>query len=69
MEKVASTYRHYLLSVRWIAGEKLLCSPGSPVWCSVMTQGEEGREGEKRRKKGQNRKRERGDRDIKTEKQ
>ena len=23
--------------VRWIAGEKLSCSTGSPVWCSVMT--------------------------------
>ena len=23
--------------VRWIAGEKLHCSTGSPVWCSVMT--------------------------------
>ena len=28
-----------------IAGEKLLCSTGSPGWCSVMTWGEEGREG------------------------
>ena len=28
----------YTLSgVRWIAGEKLLCSVGSPVWSSVMT--------------------------------
>ena len=45
MEKVTSTYTHYLLGVRWIAGEKLLCSTGSPGWCSVMTWGEEGREG------------------------
>ena len=44
MEKVASTYIHYLLGIRWIAGEKLLYNTGSPVWCSVMTQGEEGRE-------------------------
>ena len=28
----------YTLSgVRWIAGAKLLCSTGNPVWCSVMT--------------------------------
>ena len=28
----------YTLSgVRWIAAEKLLCSTGSPVWCSMMT--------------------------------
>ena len=28
----------YVLSgIRWIAGEELLCSTGSPVWCSVMT--------------------------------
>ena len=28
----------YILSgVRWIAGEKLLCSTGSPVWPSEMT--------------------------------
>ena len=26
-----------LSGVRWLAGEKLLCSRGSPVWCSVMT--------------------------------
>ena len=26
-----------LSGVRWIAGEKLLRSTGSPVWCSVMT--------------------------------
>ena len=27
----------YTLSgVRWIAGEKLLCSAWSPVWCSVI---------------------------------
>ena len=26
-----------LSGVRWIAGEKLLCSIGSLVWCSVMT--------------------------------
>ena len=25
-----------LLGVRWTAGEKLPCSTGSPVWCSVM---------------------------------
>ena len=28
----------YTLScVRWMAGEKLLCSTGCPVWCSGMT--------------------------------
>ena len=26
-----------LPGVRWLASEKLLCSTGSPVWCSVMT--------------------------------
>ena len=26
-----------LSGVRWIACEKLLCSTGSPVWCSMMT--------------------------------
>ena len=40
----------YTLSgVRWmIAGEKLLCSTGNPVWHSVMTwrEGMRGREGE-----------------------
>ena len=30
MEKVAS-------GVRWLSGEKLLCSSGRSVWCSVMT--------------------------------
>ena len=25
------------LGIRWIAGEKLLCSTGNPVWSSVMT--------------------------------
>ena len=28
---------HILSGVRWIAGEKLLGSTGSPLWCSVMT--------------------------------
>ena len=27
---------YVLLCVTWIAGEKLLCDTGSPVWCSVM---------------------------------
>jgi len=27
----------YTMGVRWTAGEKLLCSPGSTVWHSVMT--------------------------------
>ena len=37
MEKVASTYIDYqVYMARWIAGEKLLCRTGSPVWCSVM---------------------------------
>ena len=42
----------YILSgVRWLVGEKLLCSIGSPVLCSVMTwrdgmgKGREAREG------------------------
>ena len=26
-----------LSTVGWTAGEKLLCSRGSPGWCSVMT--------------------------------
>ena len=26
-----------LSGVRWMACEKLLCSTGSPVWCSMMT--------------------------------
>ena len=26
-----------LSGVRWIAGEKVLGSTGSPLWCSVMT--------------------------------
>ena len=30
-----------LSGVRWIAGEKLLCSIGSLVWCSVMTWSDE----------------------------
>ena len=37
-----------LSGVRWIAGEKLLRSTGSPVWCSVMIWRDgmgEGREG------------------------
>ena len=37
----------YTLSgIRWIAGAKLLCSTGNPVWCSVMTWrgGKRGRE-------------------------
>ena len=36
MERVASNI-HTLLGVRWKAGEKSLCSMGSPVWCSVIT--------------------------------
>ena len=28
---------HALPCVKQIAGEKLLCNTGSPVWCSVMT--------------------------------
>ena len=28
---------HTLSGVRWIAGEKLLCGTGNPVWSSVMT--------------------------------
>ena len=34
-----------LSTVGWTASEKLLCSRGSPGWCSVMTWREEGREG------------------------
>ena len=30
------------LGVRWVAGEKLLCSTGSPVWHSVMMGGRGG---------------------------
>ena len=26
-----------LSDIRWMAGEKLLCSTGNPVWCCVMT--------------------------------
>ena len=37
-ETNGETINIYTLSgVRWIVGEKLLCSIGSPVWCSVMT--------------------------------
>ena len=36
MERVASNI-YKLLGVRWKAGEKSLCSTGSPVWCSVIT--------------------------------
>ena len=32
----SSIYIYTLSSVRWIAGENLQCSTGSPVWCSVM---------------------------------
>ena len=47
-EKVASAYICILSGLRWIASEKLLCSAGSPFWCSVMTwrggmRGEKGR--------------------------
>ena len=34
MEKVASPHIHSQL----YTGDKLLCSIGSPVWCSVMTE-------------------------------
>ena len=27
-----------LACVKWIVDEKLPCNPGSPLWCSVMTQ-------------------------------
>ena len=36
VEKVASMV-YTLSGVGWIAGKKLLCSTGSPVWHSVMT--------------------------------
>ena len=32
----SSINMHTLLGVRRIAGEKLMCSIRSPVWCSVM---------------------------------
>ena len=36
-----------LACVKWIVDEKLPCNPGSPLWCSVMTQrgGVGGRQG------------------------
>ena len=33
----SSVIVYTLSGVRWIAGVKLLCSTGNPVWCSVMT--------------------------------
>ena len=44
----SSIYIYTLSSVRWIAGEKVQYSTGSPVWCSVMIWRDgmgEGREG------------------------
>ena len=35
MEGGTSIYA--LSGVRWLSGEKSVCSAGSPVWCSVMT--------------------------------
>ena len=35
----SSINMYTLLGVRWIAGEKLLCSTGSTVWCSVIPGG------------------------------
>ena len=35
----------YTIDAGGIAGEKLLCSTGSPFWCYLMTQREGGREG------------------------
>ena len=37
MKKVAPTL-YTLSSVRWISGEKSLCSAGSPVWYAVRTE-------------------------------
>ena len=45
MEKVASIYIYSVMCLRWIGGEKLLYSTGSPVWCSVMTWRDAGWEG------------------------
>ena len=39
-------YIYILLSIRWIAGEKLLYSTRSPVWPSVMAWRDEMRRGE-----------------------
>ena len=36
VEKAARTHTHRQV-LRWMAGEKLSSSLGSPVWCSVMT--------------------------------
>ena len=33
IEKVASTYIHYCVYVKWIVSEKLLYHTGSPAWC------------------------------------
>ena len=41
-----------LSGVRWIAGKKLLCSTGSPVWCSVMTWRDGMGEGREAREEG-----------------
>ena len=32
----SSINKRTLLGVRWMADEKLLCSSGSSVWCSVI---------------------------------
>ena len=51
MDGESSINIYSLKGIRWIAGEKMLYSTGSPVWCSLITwrdgmgEGTEAREG------------------------
>ena len=48
MNGESSINKETLSGLRWIAGEKLLCSTGSPAWHSMMTWKDrmQGREGD-----------------------
>ena len=52
MNGESSINKDTLSGLRWIAGEKLLCSAGSPAWPSMMTWKDrmQGREGDSRGK-------------------
>ena len=47
MDGESSINIYSLSGIRWKAEEKMLCSTGSPVWCSLITwrDGMEGGEG------------------------
>ena len=52
MNGESTTDTYTLSQVGWRAGEKLLCSTGSPVWCPVRTYRDAMGEGREAQEKG-----------------